>query len=143
MNRLFGIAAMGVLLLAGGTGTVDARTAVPVIQFENQSWAAPAGRAFTESQVREKIIRAIQSHKAGWQVASDAPGKIGASVMVRGKHSVQVAINYTASNFSVTYLSSVNMDAHTGDGGVTMIHPKYNGWVGDLVRSIRDELSRP
>jgi hypothetical protein len=147
MNRFFGVMIIGVLLFAGGIGVVHAqRTLVPVIQFENQSWSAPAGKVLSEEQVREGIVKAIQTHRAekefAWQLDSDTPGKLGASVLVRGKHTVRVSISYTSSNFSVVYLSSDNMKAQKISNGATMIHPAYNRWVGDLVTAIRDQLGR-
>jgi hypothetical protein len=146
MKRFWGAMTVGVLLFAVAAGVVHARTDVPVIQYENQTWPPAAGKVSTESQVREGIIKAIQSHLAAknsaWHVESDTPGKLVASVVVRGKHTVRVTITYTSSNFSVVYLSSVNMNARMSDGDITVIHPFYNRWVGDLVTAIRDQLGR-
>jgi hypothetical protein len=147
MNRFFGVMVAAVLLSISGMGVVHARTPVPVIQFGNQPWTVPEGKVFTENEVREGIIKAVQTYRArrglDWQIDSDTPGKLDASGTIRhGKHTVRVSITYTPSTFSVVYLGSDNMDAQTVDGGTMLIHPNYNYWVGSLVKYIRAQLGR-
>jgi hypothetical protein len=55
---------------------------------------------------------------------------------------VRVTISNTASNFSVKYHSSIDMKAGKDENGNTVIHPFYNRWVGDLVKAIKDQLSK-
>ena len=172
MKNLLSAMTIGVLLAAGAMGTAHAqRTPVLMVQFEDQTWHAPAGKAQSEAEVREGIVKAVRSHSAErhypWQVDSDAAGKIGASVTVRRSHIARVAISYTSNTFSVTYAGSEKLNVgemnctgrmpnspcqtvplkgntsnSTGNRGTMVIHPYYNAWVGDLVKAIRDQLSR-
>lgn len=66
------------------------------------------------------------------------PGKIQASINVRGKHSAEVEIDYDSNRYTIRYLTSENL-MHSEDGE---IHKAYNGWVIKLDRTIRQELFR-
>jgi hypothetical protein len=121
------------------------RTLVPVIDYVNESWSRPDSKQLTADQVRQAIRAAIQEHKAEgkypWQVEPTSDGNLLATVGVRNKHIVRVTVSNTASNFSVVYQGSADMKAAKTPEGWT-IHPFYNRWVGDLVRAIKEKLSR-
>lgn len=121
------------------------RTPVPVIDYVNESWSRPDSKQLTADQVRQAIRAAIQEHKAEgkypWQVEPTSDGNLLATVGVRNKHIVRVTVSNTASNFSVVYQGSADMKAAKTPEGWT-IHPFYNRWVGDLVRAIKEKLSR-
>jgi hypothetical protein len=117
------------------------------IDYVNETWPRPDSKQLTGDQVRQAIRAAIAEHKAErgypWQVEPASDGNLLASTTVRNKHTVRVAISNTATTFSVVYNSSVNMKATKDPSSTaTMIHPFYNRWVGDLVKAIKDELSR-
>ena len=121
------------------------RQPVPAIDYINESWPRADGKPLTEQQVRQGIMRAVETHKAErgypWKIESNADGNLVASVVVRGKHIVRVSITNTATNFTVKYHSSVDMKA-AKEGSDWVVHPFYNRWVGDLVKAIKDELAR-
>jgi hypothetical protein len=121
------------------------RTVVPVIDYVNETWPRPDGKQLTADQVRQAIRTAIQEHKAEgrfpWQVEPASDGNLLATVGVRNKHIVRVTVSNTATSFSVVYQGSADMKAVKTAEGWT-IHPFYNRWVGDLVKAIKDKLSR-
>jgi hypothetical protein len=121
------------------------RTPVPVIDYVNESWPRPDSKQLTADEVRQAIRVAIQEHKAEgkypWQVEPASDGNLLATVGVRNKHIVRVTVSNTAGNFSVAYQGSSDMKAAKTPEGWT-IHPFYNRWVGDLVKAIKEKLSR-
>jgi hypothetical protein len=95
------------------------------------SATVPAG--LTLEQVHAAIARAAASRK--WVVGDEGPGKLAATLDVRGKHSATVEIAFDESRYAITYRDSHNLRY---DGGE--IHRNYNGWVMKLDRSIQQEL---
>lgn len=146
MSNVFSSLLLAVsLCLAAGAANAQ-RSPVPVINYENQVWTRADSKALTSEQVKQGIVKAIQEHKAEgsypWQLDSAADGKVGASVHVRGKHTVRVLVTFTQDKFSVNYLSSDNMKEGKDESGKEIIHPFYNRWAGDLTKAIRDQLAR-
>ena len=82
-----------------------ARTA-PVEQIQT---AVSAGH--TEDQVKQAILRAGVQRQ--WIMSQTAPGAIAARQQARD-HVVEVRINYSASGYSIHYVSSSNMMASGG-----------------------------
>jgi hypothetical protein len=121
------------------------RTPVPVVDYVNESWPRPDGKQLSSDQVRQAIRAAIQEHRAEgkfpWQVEPASDGNLLATVGVRNKHIVRVTVSNTATSFSVVYQGSSDLKAaKTPEGWV--IHPFYNRWAGDLVKAIKEKLSR-
>jgi hypothetical protein len=94
----------------------------------------PTGKAVTESQVRSAIVTAGTS--LGWQIADTGKGKLQGTLNLR-THTAVVDIPYSAKAYSIVYKSSVNLNEANGS-----IHSNYNGWVQNLDRAIRTEISR-
>jgi hypothetical protein len=113
---------------------VASRASVPIIEYENIGVTRTSASA---DQVKQAIEAAARSR--GWEIVDQSPGKLVATVHVRGKHSATVEIPYTASKFSVRYRSSTNLNYVPGGEG--LIHPHYNKWVQLLVDGIRGELA--
>ena len=104
-----------------------ARTA-PVEQIQT---AVSAGH--TEDQVKQAILRAGVQRQ--WIMSQTAPGAIAAHQQARD-HVVEVRINYSASGYSIHYVSSSNMMASGGK-----IHKNYNRWVHNLDKDIQVNLA--
>ena len=104
-----------------------ARTA-PVEQIQT---AVSAGH--TEDQVKQAILRAGVQRQ--WIMSQTAPGAIAARQPARD-HVVEVRINYSASGYSIHYVSSSNMMASGGK-----IHKNYNRWVHNLDKDIQVNLA--
>lgn len=103
-----------------------ARTA-PVEQIQT---AVSAGH--TEDQVKQAILRAGVQRQ--WIMSQTAPGAIAARQQARD-HVVEVRINYSASGYSIHYVSSSNMMA------CGKIHKNYNRWVHNLDKDIQVNLA--
>ena len=134
------------LLLLAGTGAVCAqRVPVAVVNFDNQTWPNPNDKKFSEEQVKDNIVKAVQALKINnsfqWQVDASENNKLIASVKVRNKHTIRVVISYTSATYSIDYLDSVQMNAREVYG-VVFIHPFYNRWAGDLATAIRTQLTQ-
>lgn len=108
--------------------------------FENQPWSAPANAAFNPAKARQAVIRAAQANN--WTTETSADGRLLATLLVRGKHTINVAVTVMQATFSVTYSGSHNMNYQKGPDGRDWIHPNYNVWVRTLVNGIRFELEK-
>lgn len=105
------------------------------------SWTEPVltpsttfSQIYSVADVRDAIFKACQNRN--WLVTADEPGKISANLIVRS-HQVQVDIPYSATGYTINYVSSVNMKAGGGE-----IHNKYNNWVNNLDHDIRFNLQK-
>lgn len=127
--RYAGALALAVVLGATQMGC----TTVPIQNVKDAVVVAPAGKTLTEDQVKVAIIRAGAG--LGWQIAEEAPGKLVGTLVLR-THTAVVDIAYTATSYSITYRSSVNLDASGGQ-----IHKNYNGWISNLVKAINTQTA--
>lgn len=130
----------------------EARTPVPIINYENIAIATNSGKSIQVDQVKQAISMAATSK--GWRVAYSPDGSLLATLVVRNKHTVVVKIAYDVNKYSINYNDSNNMkygiinvqqtmassntdQSHNGQGE---IHPFYNKWVLELKDAIRIEL---
>ncbi|HSI59815.1 MAG TPA: hypothetical protein VLA16_19795 [Ideonella sp.] len=107
-------------------------TSAPIQNVSDATVVSPAGKPLSEEQVKTAIIRAGLA--LGWQMKEAGPGKIAGSLALR-KHVAEVEIPYSATTYSITYKSSVNLDENSG-----MIHKNYNGWIQNLTKGINAQL---
>jgi hypothetical protein len=121
-----GFALAFVLVIAAGC-----RAPVPV--YNVTSAPVTANRPASSDDVRQAIIRAGTG--LGWQMMQRGPGSIEGILLLR-EHRANVDIQYSAKSYSITYKDS---DKLNYDG--TNIHPNYNGWVQNLDRAIRSQLT--
>lgn len=115
----------------------SARDSVPIVNYDNVAVATNSGKAPNAEQVKQAIAAAAASK--GWTVAPAGDGKLQATIVVRGKHTVVVDIAYAADKYTLTYKDSINMNLIERDGQ-KLIHPFYNKWVQTLKEAIRLEL---
>ena len=90
-------------------------------------------KSYTLTDVRNAIMRAGAA--LGWQMQEVAPGHLVGTLNVR-THRAQVDIKYNTKSYSITYKDSTNLNY---DG--TNIHSNYNGWVQNLDKGIKTQLS--
>lgn len=107
---------------------------VPIYSVNDQAVATPSGRHLTAAQVRTAIMTAGTS--LGWQMKDAGAGRLEGSLHLRN-HAAVVDIPYSATKYSILYRSSEELQAADGK-----IHKNYNGWVQNLDRQIRTEISR-
>ncbi len=107
---------------------------MPIYNVADAPVTTPSGKAPSATQVRSAIITAGTS--LGWSVKDAGPGKLEATLHLRD-HMAVVDIPYSATHYSIKYKSSENLMAADGK-----IHKNYNGWVQNLDRAIRTEISR-
>ena len=102
--------------------------------------ATASGKQLNKEQIKQTIMRAATA--ANWTATSSADGQVAATLIVRGKHTLNVEIPYTAEHYTVRYKDSVNLNYGTNEEGVTVIHPNANRWMEQLKEAIRVEFSR-
>ena len=112
------------LLLMAGCRTAD---------VYNVQGAPGASKAVSMADVETAIRRAGQG--LGWQITSQGPGR-AEGVLVLREHRAVVSITYDTKSYSILYKDSSNLHY---DG--KMIHSNYNGWIQNLDKAIRTQLS--
>jgi hypothetical protein len=120
--------------LSVGLAIVACNT-VPIMNVDNAAISTPSGKPLTQEQVRAAIIRAGSA--LGWQMKDEGPNKLVGTIVLR-THTAVVDIPYSATNYSIKYRSSVNLEESGGN-----IHKNYNGWIQNLNRGIGTQLSLP
>lgn len=118
------------MALAVGAGSAMARSA-EIYEPPSIAWLASADVA--PPQLRHRIVAAGQS--LGWMVVKDEPGHLELHYDRKGKHQVDIAIDYDASSYRISYLRSVNLNYSEADG-LRKIHPNYNRWIRNLMQKI-------
>ena len=100
----------------------------------NVQGAPVAGPKVVAMQDVETAIRRAGA-SLGWQIVSRAPGRAEGILILRD-HRAVVDITYDTKTYSIQYKDSRNL----GYDGTT-IHANYNGWVQNLDKAIRMQLS--
>lgn len=127
MHRLYStIAALVATLI------LAACTTVPIMNVDNAAVPTVSGKPMTKEQVRAAIIRA--GGALGWQMKDEGPEKLVGTLVLR-THTAVVEIPYSATNFSIKYRSSIDLNESGGN-----IHKNYNGWIQNLHKGINTQL---
>ena len=87
----------------------------------------------TEAQVKDAIIKAGAQRQ--WIMSDAGPGVIKGKLQNRD-HVADIKINYSATSYSIVYVSSINLIAANGK-----IHRNYNRWVHNLDKDIQVTLA--
>lgn len=127
MRRLSSLVVLAAALSAA------ACTTAPIMNVNSAAATSASGKSLSADQVRSAIIRAGAA--LGWQMKDEGAGKLVGTLQLRD-HTAVVDIPYTASSYSITYRSSVNLQERGGQ-----IHRNYNGWIQNLTRGINAQLS--
>ncbi|HEX9685237.1 MAG TPA: hypothetical protein VGA25_05235 [Burkholderiales bacterium] len=126
-TRWTAIVVSAVVLIAAGC-----RTATPVYNVMDAPIVATKSNPSLD-EVGNAIQRAGVA--LGWQMKQTKPGHIAGTLILR-KHVAVVDVNYSAKSYSINYKDSTELNY---DG--SNIHPNYNGWVQNLDKGIRAQLS--
>src|SRR6185369_16814923 len=123
-----GIAAVAAVLLLTAFGA-----GAPIRNIVNAP--IPPNPAATMENLQKAMIRARGA--LGWKMTPKGPGKIEGVLEIR-KHQAIVDITYDTKAYSVTYRTSTNLDYNE----VTKtIHSNYNGWIQNLDKGIRAQVT--
>ena len=126
LKRLF-----AAVLLAALSLTAHARSG-PLVEPAPVVLAAD-GAVGGEETVRQAILGGARD--TGWLAQNNMPGMLTLSFNKAGKHDISVTVRYDAQGYTLQYADSSNMNyAKLRDGA--KIHPNYNVWVANLMRSI-------
>ncbi len=128
IKNTLGLCLVALVLAACTSAPLHNMTGVAVPEKAN-------GEGLTLNQVKASVMRGCVGK--GWTPRFEEPGLIHCSITVR-THSAEVAIPFTASEYDIRYVDSVNLD----DDGQGHIHRNYNNWVNNLSGSIQQELLR-
>ena len=95
-----------------------------------------------EGLEKPKVEQAILSALPGrsWEAVEKKGNVITACNLIRGKHIVVVAIDYSGKDIMINYADSTALD-YQEEGGVQYIHKNYNTWVSFLRQDIAAKIS--
>ncbi|MBP2170881.1 hypothetical protein J2125_004073 [Erwinia toletana] len=88
---------------------------------------------YSPEQVKTAILEAGLARK--WLMTPAGPGVINGRYAQRN-FSADIRVNYSATSYSINYVSSQNLKAGGGQ-----IHRNYNNWVNNLDQDIQLRLS--
>jgi hypothetical protein len=94
------------------------------------------GKKMKLAQVQQAIMEGAVQRQ--WTARVVKPGSISATILVRGKHFAEVAIDHTDSTYSIKYVSSRDLDYNEAK---REIHKNYNKWVTLLNQQIALRLT--
>jgi hypothetical protein len=165
MKKIASVAALVLISLTTMPATSLAREPVPIVDYNDITVVTGNGKPVTADQIRTAITTAANNLQ--WEVKkSPNQDLLSATLHVRNKHTVVVSIPYSVEKYSIRYESSVNMKyrpagatasvnynaastvnysfagAAQTTGTAAVIHPYYNRWVQELMKSINDELNK-
>jgi len=99
------------------------------------------GQSLGAEEVRKGIIKACQAR--GWTPVMDGHGNIHAMINVRGRHTAEIEIPFSADSYSIIYVSSEGLNY---DERRQRIHRNYNNWVlklsGTIGKYLRETAAR-
>lgn len=121
-------AAVTLLVLAAPADA--ARRSIPLVDIPAVTVPWPSGQVGEAGAVKAAILAGLVTKH--WTGQETSPGVIRGTLLVR-THRVDVDITYSATEYSIKYVSSENL-GYRAD--TNKIHPKYNGWVRQLRETI-------
>jgi hypothetical protein len=92
-----------------------------------------------EGKSMEEVGKAIKraGRGLGWEMKDEGEGKIKGTLNIR-THRAIVMIGYNTKTFNIDYVDSTNLNYNAGN---SEIHKAYNGWVQNLEKAIRVQMS--
>lgn len=99
-------------------------------------WGCELGLARVKTGISSGIAQ------RGWTVTdSSQSGVVVAQIVVRGRHTVIVDIEYDTRSFDVNYKSSEGVNHKVLDDGRVVIHRNANKWMANAQKDIVKQLS--
>jgi hypothetical protein len=93
---------------------------------------APSDQA--EKRTRDIILES--AFLRGWKLVKETPPVLQLQLNVR-KHTAVVNVTIKGNKVDINYVSSVNLEYSKDRTGVECIHPKYNSWIANLLKTAR------
>jgi predicted small secreted protein len=129
MSKFMWVVAAFAMLAAAGCNTMQ-----PVQDVVDAPITSP-GKPLTMAEVQRAIERAGAG--LGWQIKPVKPGQLTGQLDLR-THRALVDITHNTKTYNIKYRDSTDLGAKDGQ-----IHRNYNGWVQNLDKAIRAQLSVP
>lgn len=125
IKTLVAIAAAAVLSGFGAGTPIYNVTSAPI----------PPSPLATPENLQKAIMRAGLT--LGWQMTPRGPNQVEAVLNIR-RHQAIVDITHDEKSFSILYRTSTNLDYVEQD---RTIHSNYNGWIRNLEKAIRAQVT--
>ena len=122
------------LLAALAVALAGCARMAPIYNLDSVPVVAPGGKALDPEQVRAAIIAAGAG--LGWRIGDAGPWALEGTLTLR-EHIAVVDIRYEATRYTIRHKRSTNLNERDG-----VIHSNYNGWIQNLDRAIRSQISR-
>src|SRR5687767_10628812 len=105
----------------------------PIYNVEKAPIILPPGKSANMTQVSTAIMRA--GSRLGWVMNPEGPGRITGRINVKNILAV-IDVEHDTKSYSIKYRDSSGLNAESGT-----IHQRYNGWIQNLDKNIRAELT--
>lgn len=87
----------------------------------------------TLAQVKKDVI--MGASRLGWQVLSSSDSDVTLRYEKRDYY-LDIRVKYTTKTVSIEYVASQGLGYEEPDNGRALIHPSYNRWIANLLKSI-------
>ena len=129
IRRLFqGLAAIAAVVLLAGFGA-----GAPI--YNVVAAPIPSNQAATLENIEKAVMRGGLT--LGWQMSPKGPGRVEGVLNLR-RHQAVIDVTFDARSFNITYLDSTNLDYREKE---KTIHSNYNGWIQNLEKAIRAQVT--
>jgi len=120
------------LALALTSVTTLARQA-PLENLAHRPFDSQNGREVAPGNLRIAVAEALLPYNGS--ITEERPGALVLRLAPR-THVANVRLDYDAKGFSITYLSSENLDYEKNRKGREFIHPNYNAWINRIADQV-------
>ncbi len=124
-----------ILTIIAGIGIASTAQAARLSDPAPSQW----GCELSDEQLIQGITIGLSGR--GWTITSnDGQGNLVAQVVVRGKHTLVVDIQYDSRTFDINYKDSVNLEYRVRRSGRVNIHRNANSWMENIQTDITATL---
>lgn len=127
--RIFAYALLGFLLLQ--PLTTRPALALQVVDTVYKEVSTFSSKPIS-AQTIEKAFKTCSAAR-GWKFTKASSGKLIGQLSVRGKHYVEVDVDYSSKAYKISYRNSRNMRY---DAKQNIIHKRYNSWINNLSNDV-------
>lgn len=127
--RIFTYAALGMLalqLLIAGPAF-----AYPKVKTIYKEISSFSNKPISTSAIKKAFMTC--SADRGWKFTQMSPGKLIGKLSVRGKHYIEVMVEYDSNAYKISYQDSTNMKYYAEEN---TIHRRYNSWTDNLSNDV-------
>lgn len=105
----------------------------PLENLAYRAFDSQSGREVSPANLRAVVAEAVSAFNGS--IVEEHPGSMVIRLAPRS-HVANARLDYDAKGFSITYLSSTNLNYEKSRKGKESIHPNYNVWIKRIADKV-------